>query len=91
MLRPKIELKTPEQVDEMRPANRLVAQCLIEVSKAVAPGVTTHQLDAIVERMFEERGAKPLFKGYPVRFRFPLSLVSASMKKWCMVSRVAEC
>jgi methionyl aminopeptidase len=71
MLRPKIELKTPEQIDEMRPANRLVAQCLIEVSKMVRPGITTGELDAIVERMFEERGAKPLFKGYPGKVPFP--------------------
>lgn len=71
MLRPKIELKTREQIEEMRPANRLVAEALCLVKKAVRPGVTTAELDQLVEQLFDERGAKPLFKGYPGKVPFP--------------------
>lgn len=71
MLRPKIELKTKAQIDEMRPANRLVAECLLRVEQRVRPGVTTLELDQLVERMFDERGARPLFKGYPGKVPFP--------------------
>lgn len=71
MLRPKIELKTREQVEEMRPANRLVAEALCKVRAAVAPGITTLELDRIVEDLFDAHGAKPLFKGYPGKVPFP--------------------
>lgn len=71
MLRPKIELKTAAQIDEMRPANRLVAECLSRVQEFIRPGVATRELDQFIERIFEERGARPLFKGYPGKVPFP--------------------
>ena len=55
----------------MRPAGRLVAEALVKVREHVKPGVTTRELDKIVEDLFEERGAISLFKGYPGKTKFP--------------------
>jgi len=37
----------------------------------IKPGVTTAEIDAAVEKFFEEQGAVPLFKGYPGKVPFP--------------------
>ena len=48
----------------MRVANQLVAEVLAALEAAVAPGVTTGDLDRLAERMVREGGAEPAFKGY---------------------------
>lgn len=55
----------------MRPAGQLVAQAHHAVAQAIRPGITTRELDAIVDQIFEEAGAIPLFKGYPGAIPFP--------------------
>lgn len=55
----------------MRAAGRLVAEALVAVSREVKPGVTTRELDQIVEEIFKQHNAIPLFKGYPGRVPFP--------------------
>ena len=62
--KPKFELKTPEQFLIMRAAGLVVAETLREVSAAVAPGVTTQQLDQIAAECIRSRGATPSFLGY---------------------------
>lgn len=57
-------IKTPEQIDGIRRSCRLLARIMNEVKAAVKPGVTTRQLNALTERLIEEAGAKPAFKGY---------------------------
>lgn len=71
MLRQRIKLKTAQEIDEMRPACRLVADTLVRVQQEVRPGVTTAQLDQLVEQIFDEHGAIPLFRGYPGKVPFP--------------------
>jgi methionyl aminopeptidase len=48
----------------MRAANQFVADVLAELEAAVAPGVTTADLDRLAERLVREGGAVPAFKGY---------------------------
>ena len=48
----------------MQAANRLVAQILETLEGAVAPGVTTADLDALAEQLVRDGGAVPAFKGY---------------------------
>ncbi len=48
----------------MRAANQLVAEVLARLEAAVAPGVTTMDLDQLAERLVREGGAEPAFKGY---------------------------
>ncbi|MDR0507699.1 MAG: type I methionyl aminopeptidase [Dysgonamonadaceae bacterium] len=59
-----IYLKTDEEIEKMRVANRLVGATLAEVAKFIAPGVTTLHLDKIAEEFIRDHGAIPLFKGY---------------------------
>lgn len=59
-----IIVKTPAEVDRMRQAGILAAEALREVARAVRPGVTGAQLDAIAERHILQRGGVPSFKGY---------------------------
>ncbi len=59
-----IELKTPDQVEIMRRAGRIVAEVLQALREAVRPGVTTLELDELARQAMVSRGAKPAFKGY---------------------------
>lgn len=59
-----IIIKTPEEIERMRESGRIVALAHEAVRRAVAPGVTTAELDAIAERVILEEGAVPSFKGY---------------------------
>jgi methionyl aminopeptidase len=69
-----IQLKTPEQIDLMRAAGLVVAAALQRMRDAVAPGVSTADLDAIAESVIREAGAVPSFKGY---HGFPASICSS--------------
>ncbi len=59
-----IILKTDEDIEFMREANRLVGMTLGELSKHIQPGVTTLQLDKIAEEFIRDHGAIPTFLGY---------------------------
>jgi methionyl aminopeptidase len=59
-----IEYKTPEQIIKMRAAGLLVARTLAVLRDAVAPGVSTADLDALAEREIRAAGAQPSFLGY---------------------------
>ena len=59
-----ITCRSAAEIARMRPANRLVAQVLEALEAAVAPGVTTADLDVLAERMVRDGGAVPAFKGY---------------------------
>ncbi|MDR2691984.1 MAG: type I methionyl aminopeptidase [Dysgonamonadaceae bacterium] len=59
-----IYLKTSEEIELMRIANRMVGATLAEVAKQIAPGVSTLQLDKIAEEYIRDNGGIPLFKGY---------------------------
>jgi methionyl aminopeptidase len=59
-----IEIKSADEIALMREAGRIVCEILDELEKAVAPGVTTWELDALAEKLIYEKGAKPAFKGY---------------------------
>jgi methionyl aminopeptidase len=59
-----IQIKTPEQFDRMRAAGLVVARTLEVVVKAVEPGITTADLDAIAAKEIRGAGAQPSFLGY---------------------------
>lgn len=59
-----IELKSPEQFDRMRAAGMVVADTLQRLREAVAPGMTTLDLDAIARESIASAGALPSFLGY---------------------------
>ncbi|MFN2518360.1 MAG: type I methionyl aminopeptidase [Jatrophihabitantaceae bacterium] len=59
-----MELKTRKQIGLMREAGLVVAQALREIRVAVAPGVSTADLDEIARGVLRDTGAKPSFLGY---------------------------
>ena len=59
-----IQYKTPEQLTKMRDAGLVVAAALAKLTEAVAPGVSTADLDALAETVIRDAGAVPSFKGY---------------------------
>jgi methionyl aminopeptidase len=66
-------LRSPRELAEMRKAGLLVWEVHQRVSKMLRPGVTTAEIDAVVDRFFAEHQAKPLFKGFPGTVPFPAS------------------
>jgi len=60
-----IKLKTPEQIERMRQAGRIVRRVLEHLEGMIRPGVTTEELDVESERITLESGAECLFKGVP--------------------------
>src|SRR5919204_4467388 len=63
-MRERVELKSGDELARIRDAALVVHDVLQEVIAAVAPGVTTAELDRIAERATLARGALPAFKGY---------------------------
>ena len=59
-----IYLKTKEEIELLRENNLLVSATLAEVARAIAPGVTTLELDAVAEKFIRSHGAVPGFLGY---------------------------
>jgi len=73
-----IVLKSAREIEVMRRANVIVAQILQQLKEAVAPGVTTLDLDSIAEELTYKNNAKPAFKGYAVGGRvYPYSLCTS--------------
>jgi len=69
-----VEIKTKDEIAVMRDAGRIVSEILDELEKAVAPGVSTWELDQLAEGLIHKKGAKPAFKGY---LGFPCSLCAS--------------
>ena len=59
-----LEIKTPDQIALMRRAGLVVAETLSLLRTAVAPGVTTKELDVLAEEHIRRSGATPNFLGY---------------------------
>ncbi|MFB3916668.1 MAG: type I methionyl aminopeptidase [Terriglobales bacterium] len=59
-----IVCKSPAEIEKMRQSGRIVRQVLDAVKAAVAPGVTTMDLERLAEKTIRELGSKPAFKGY---------------------------
>jgi len=61
---PGVQIKTQAQLAKMAEAGRAVASALHAAADAVAPGVTTADLDAIARAQIAAAGAAPSFLGY---------------------------
>lgn len=63
-----IELRTPEQIEQMRPAGRFVASVLTALMEAADVGVNLLDLDALAHRMIRDRGAESCYIDYAPSF-----------------------
>lgn len=59
-----IVLKTADQIEVMARAGRVVARTLDMVGKTIRAGMTTGELDRLIEDFIRSEGAIPAFKGY---------------------------
>jgi methionyl aminopeptidase len=56
--------KSPEELDKMADAGKILARCHTLLSRKARPGVTTGELDQAAEKFIRSHGAEPAFKGY---------------------------
>lgn len=63
-----IELKTPTEIEEMRPAGAFVASVLTALEEAADVGVSLLELDALAHRMIREAGATSCYIDYHPSF-----------------------
>lgn len=73
-------IKSPEQIEKMRRAGRVVYQVLSRCREMAAPGVTTAQMNAVAEDMIRAAGGEALFRGVKMKsakFPFPAALCTS--------------
>jgi methionyl aminopeptidase len=58
--------KTAAELEKMRRSGLLIWQVLQQLAGMIKEGVTTMDLEVVAERMIQDAGAKPAFKGYYV-------------------------
>lgn len=73
-------VQTAETIEKMRVAGQLAARAMNEAAKAIAPGVTTDELDAIAHEYALDHGAYPSTLGYR---GFPKSICTSINEVIC--------
>ncbi|NRD25532.1 type I methionyl aminopeptidase [Frigoribacterium sp. VKM Ac-2836] len=63
-----VELRTPDEIERMRPAGDFVARVLDATRAAARPGVDLLDLDALAHRMIREAGAESCYVDYHPAF-----------------------
>jgi len=69
-----IVIKSPREIELMARAGRITAGAHQVVKESIAPGISTRELDRLVEEFFQKQGAIPAFKGYG---GFPASICTS--------------
>lgn len=59
-----INLKTPEQLDQMAASGKVHAGAMQVAVETARPGATTKEVDTAVEKFIRENGGIPTFKGF---------------------------
>jgi methionyl aminopeptidase len=63
-----IELRTPAEIEQMRPAGQFVAEVLTRLAEVADVGVNLLELDALAHDMIRERGAESCYIDYHPSF-----------------------
>ena len=74
------EVKDAETVEKMRIAGRIASQAMESAANAIAPGVTTDELDRIAHEFMLDHGAYPSTLGYR---HFPKSICTSVNEVIC--------
>lgn len=56
--------KTQQDIDGMRKANKIVGEALKYAESLIRPGISTYELDKLIEKFIIDKGAIPSFKDY---------------------------
>lgn len=59
-----IPIKKKSEIEKIKIAGKRLKQVLDQVAGSVYPGVSTYEIDALIEKMLVENGLKPECKGY---------------------------
>ena len=59
-----ITIKSKTEIEKLRKAGFITAGALDAAEKAIRPGMTTKELDKVIEKYITSHGARPGFKGY---------------------------
>ena len=59
-----IIIKTPEEIEKMKVAGKILADVHKEIAKMIKPGISTMAIDRFVEEYLESKSAYPEQKGY---------------------------
>lgn len=59
-----INIKTAEEMEGMRRAGAVAATVKVRTAQAIAPGMTTQEIDLFAKNLIDEMGAVSAFKGY---------------------------
>jgi methionyl aminopeptidase len=65
------QIKTPQEINAMREGGKMLAHVLQVLSRRIAPGMTTQDLDNIAREELKKLGGEPAFLGY---YGFPAVL-----------------
>jgi methionyl aminopeptidase len=60
-----ITIKSREEVEKLRSANRIVAEVMARLGDMIAAGITTGELDRVAEEHIRAKGAAPAFPTVP--------------------------
>src|SRR3954466_9683755 len=63
-----IELRTPTEIEQMRPAGRFVAEVITRLAEAADVGVNLLELDALAHELIRDRGAESCYIDYHPSF-----------------------
>ncbi len=75
-----ILIKSKSEIELMRRSGEVLAAVHQKVKESVCPGITTLDLDRIVEELIKKNGATPSFKGYkglPGSIDYPASICAS--------------
>lgn len=59
-----IILKSPQEIEAMRTASQIVADCHRELAKLIQPGITTMEINEFVKKHINKLGGKQFTNGY---------------------------
>ncbi len=66
-----IFLKSRQEIETMRTANRIVREILEELREKVVQGISTGDIDRLANDLIRKKGVKSAFKGYQIRKGVP--------------------
>jgi methionyl aminopeptidase len=57
-------LKSKQEIEAIRKACQIVAECHRTIAPLMKPGITTNEIERIFVEVMQKHGAKPFTKGY---------------------------